>query len=164
MLYLNGQPLKDHPKYLALPTGQIYSLKTKRILRPFLTKRGYEVVSICAAGKATKYLVHRLIAESFIPEVDQNKWVNHKDGVKTNNKPENLEWMTPAQNIQHAYDSGLNKAHRGEKHFAAKLSDAQVSEIRVLLSEGMFYSQIAKLYGVTESLIGLIKRGQRRKP
>ena len=161
MITLNGKKIKNYPNYLAIPSGEIYSLKTKRILKPFISNNGYLMVSLCNNGKVKKYLVHRLIAETFIPN-SNNRWVNHKDGIKTNNNVSNLEWVTPSENNKHSYLTGLNVPKRGEDHFAAKLSNEQVNEIRELLRQGKFYSEIAKIYDVTISTIGMIKRGQRR--
>jgi hypothetical protein len=54
------------------------------------------------------YRMHILVAKSFIPNPNEKPHVNHKDGVRDNNKLENLEWVTRSENMQHAYDTGLN--------------------------------------------------------
>lgn len=148
--------------YLVLSSGGIFSTKTNRILKPFISNSGYEVVSICDNNATKKYSVHRLVAEAYIENIDNKEWVNHKDGNKLNNSSNNLEWVTAAENNQHSYKTGLNIPKRGEDHFAAKLSNAQVLEIKELLKQGWFYTPIAKKYNVSTTIIGMIKRGQRR--
>jgi hypothetical protein len=63
-----------------------------------------------------------LVAECFIPNPEKKDIVNHKDGNKTNNKVSNLEWCTNLENVQHAFDIGLNKGIEGEKHNSSKLN------------------------------------------
>lgn len=163
MLPLNGQPVHNFSNYLALESGQIFSTKSNKILKPFISGQGYEVVSFSVENLVSKHLVHRLIAQTLIENSDPSKiWVNHKDGIKTNNSVHNLEWVTPSQNNLHSYKLGLNVAKKGEDHFASKLSNAQVAEIKLLLEQGYFYKQIAKLYNVSTSLIGSINRKERR--
>lgn len=67
------------------------------ILSPFITSNGYKKINIRRRG----YYVHRLIAETFIEKPDGSMQVNHKDGDKTNNCIDNLEWVTNAQNMKH---------------------------------------------------------------
>jgi len=78
-----------------------------KILAQRIDRAGYYTVRIYKEGKShTKYL-HRLIAEAFIPNPDNKPEVNHKDGNKLNNSVDNLEWVTHAENMQHAYLNNL---------------------------------------------------------
>lgn len=70
----------------------------------------YPRIILQVGGKAKAYLIHRLVAEIFIPNPDCLPCINHKDGDKSNPHPENLEWCTHKQNIRHAMDTGLMSA------------------------------------------------------
>lgn len=72
------------------------------ILRLHLcTRGGYPQIRLSKNGKRTFHRVHQLVAKAFIPNPDSKTTVNHKDGIKTNNHIENLEWMTLAENARH---------------------------------------------------------------
>lgn len=81
------------------------------IMKPFIDSHGYWVATLSKNDKANNYMVHRLVADAFIPNSDPEHkiQVNHIDGDKQNAKVENLEWVTPSENIQHAIRTGLFK-------------------------------------------------------
>lgn len=77
------------------------------ILNGTVIKRGYVQVKLTKQGNGRVFLVHELVANAFIPNLDNKKTVNHKDGDKTNNNVANLEWMTVEENLRHAWQTGL---------------------------------------------------------
>lgn len=78
--------------------------------------KGYRRVLLSKNGVKKHFLVHRLIAETFIPKADDRNYVNHKDGNKLNNCVSNLEWCTRSENQIHAYKKGLQKVNVKEAH------------------------------------------------
>lgn len=99
-------------------------------------------------GERKTWKVHRLVAAAFIPNEDNKVEVNHKDGNKSNNCVDNLEWNTPSENSIHAFRIGLRKNASEEKHGMAKLTKEQVLEIRKLREEGKPRKEVASIYGV----------------
>lgn len=75
-------------------------------------KQPYRYVSLSKNGVIEKAFMHRLVAQTFIPNPDNKPQVNHIDGNVLNNYIENLEWVTNAENTQHAYDTFLNKKNQ----------------------------------------------------
>lgn len=89
--------------------GRVYSCLRNRILKQQTDKRGYKRVSLVVNGKQKGFLVHRLLGFTFLNKLPKHTQVNHIDGVKDNNKLENLEWCTNQENMNHAVETGLSK-------------------------------------------------------
>lgn len=92
---------------------------------------GYVRVTLYKNNQSKAYSIHRLVAEAFIPNPENKRTVNHKNGIKIDNGEENLEWNTYKENVQHSYDNGFQIPLCGEFNGAAKLTEKQVEEIRV---------------------------------
>lgn len=86
-----------------------------RIMKAQRNTKGYYYVNLFKYGKRTPVLIHRLVAETFIPNIENKGTVNHIDGNKLNNSVNNLEWNTCSENIKHAYANGLKQAVRSKK-------------------------------------------------
>lgn len=129
--YINGiQGVKDD-RYLISNNGDVVSVKSGKWMTPQPSNRGYLLINI---GKPCT--IHRLVAIFFVPGRSATRCqVNHKDGNKLNNNSENLEWVTPSENIRHAYGTGLMKAVSGELNPHATITADEVEKICSYLLE-----------------------------
>ncbi len=98
--------IEDYPKYQISSLGRVKSLfykrtRVSRILKQQFINYGYLRVELNKKGN--RFFVHRLVAKAFIPNTENKPFINHKNGVKTDNCVSNLEWCTNSENVKHAY-------------------------------------------------------------
>lgn len=139
--------------YKVTACGKVYSLKRKTIKKTQVDINGYEYVSLYSEGKQKRTTVHRLVAQSFFGKSE--KTVNHINGIKTDNRLDNLEFITMLENIYHAMENGLRKT--GANHGMAKLNNKKVLKIRSY-NKDVKHSTIAKMFNVTPELVSKIRR------
>lgn len=94
-----------------------------KVLKPYMQNSGYLVVDLMVDGQKIKKLVHRLIAETFIDNYSEELDVNHIDCNKTNNVASNLEYITRAENLEHARLHGLIIPSEKQIHQRAIIKD-----------------------------------------
>lgn len=135
-----------------------YPLPIKGRIRKLYVRQRYHVVTL-SNKKVITYLVHRLVAQAFIPNPQNKPFINHKDGNPANNHVSNLEWCTHGENMQHAHDTGLIANNpKGEKHYFSRVNEKQVLEIRKLKSQGVRSVDIARKFGLHPATIGDITK------
>ena len=123
-------------RYVACESGLLYSTNYKNTgrlkeLRPALSPDGYlKTMLVKDDGSYHTDRVHCFVAWAYLGPVPDGMEINHINGVKTDNSPSNLEYVTHSQNIKHAFDTGLATPARGELNGMAKLTDEEVAEIR----------------------------------
>ena len=99
--------IEGYEDYEVSNLGRIRSLKkgSPKILTPWLDgKKRYYMISLCKNGEQTKFLIHRLVAEHFIPNLEHKEEVNHIDHDSKNNRVDNLEWVTRKENMYHCFE------------------------------------------------------------
>lgn len=123
-------------------------------------KRGYLLITLCSENGRRTFFVHRIVASAFIGPSPEGYQVNHKDASKSNNRVPNLEYVTLADNIRHAFSMGLMKApphghpaSKGATHWKAKLVDGQIREMRKCFAAGQSISSIARLCNLSTSTV-----------
>lgn len=145
-------------------SGIIISKKLNKPRKTFVTPSGYEVVGYTHPQKGTQnFLVHRLVAKYFIHEIPDGMCVNHIDGNKLNNHVSNLEIVTPKENTQHAFKTGLMSGQPGESNSMSKLSDEQAMNLIYDLLAGMSNGEAGEKYGLHPRYVSLIRHKRRWK-
>ena len=149
---------KDLPfdkRYAVTSDGQVISyVRARKVMVPSPNRQGYMLVNI--AGKT--HLVHRLIAEMFVPNPFDKEHVTHKNGVPSDNRAENLEWVTRQETTM----SGMNPEaiKKGVDHHAARFEPEDIVAIRARHARGETLASIAKWYDVTYQCISRIVKRQ----
>lgn len=160
----SGYMVSNFGRVKGLPITIIGYRGAKNHFKERIMSQGVNSSGYCAIRRTLTFneigtnLVHRLVATAFIPNPDNKPEVNHKNGIKTDNRLENLEWCTHSQNITHA--ANVLHLNSGIKHFRSKFTKQDVIDI--------FYAsgserEIASRYKVSHSVVGFIKRKQSYK-
>lgn len=102
------KPIVGYEKYQISNKGNVYSENRKRLLVPKKSKTGYLRITLCNKNGHRTFLIHRLVAMAFIENLEGKPTVNHKNEIKTDNRAENLEWATNAE--QNAYGTRTQRA------------------------------------------------------
>lgn len=153
------------PRYLITPDGTIFvywrNHKKWREQKKRINKNGYVRGSV---NRKDVY-IHRIVASCYVENLNNYKEVNHKDGNKRNNTFTNLEWCTRSQNNKHAFQTGLRdyaELSRMGKRGGIKRRKLTMEQARTIRGDWEHSeTELAKVYGVSRSVIGAIRRGER---
>ena len=160
--YLSSMKESKYKGYFVNEQGEVFSNHSgsPRKMKPTKLKSGYFVMGLKTASPKTQYL-HRVVAETLVPNPHNKEQVNHIDGDKSNNHPSNLEWVTKGENLKHAKEAGLYR--KGEDHQMARLSDKDIETIVYLYRDlGWKQHEIAKEFKTTQPYISQIINKKRR--
>lgn len=151
--------------YMVSSLGNVMGVPKKTTYGHMLAQKetpvgsGYYSVCLCKDGIQKHYRVHRLVAQAFIPNLDNKPEVNHKDGNRSNNRVDNLEWATRSENETHAFHvlgKQPNRPWAGKPRlFARKLTSEQVKAIR---KDSRTSREIGREYNVSKTTILDIKK------
>ena len=148
--------IEDSKNYYITVDGKVLNSKNKE-MKSDVSSRYKRVQIYFEDGTTRKELVHRLVAKAFIPNPENKPFVNHIDGNKHNNTVENLEWVTPKENGQHASKSGLLESYSGENHYCSEYTTEQVERICQMLSEGYRNKDISEIVQVPVGLVSSVR-------
>lgn len=123
-----------------------------KVLRQFDDGYGYRRLVLRRDGRSVSIKAHRLVALAFIRNPNALPQVNHKNGVRSDNRVENLEWVTNQGNARHAIDVLDHRptVQRGESNGCAKVTADTVQEMRAMRSGGMTFKAIGERVGITK--------------
>ncbi len=156
---------KDIPgtDYSVSSEGRVASRKFGkwRVLCQSQARGGYLMVHLCADGMSRPRKVHQLVAEAFLGPKPTSKHVtNHKNGVRSDNRAENFEWMTRSENNHHRYDVLKHAAAMGEACGTSKLTETKAQEIQARAAMGEAHAKIAVDCGVSRQTVWRVVRGK----
>jgi hypothetical protein len=138
--------LKNYQNYSVTKEGTVINNKTNRELKPINGSDGYYYVGLSNKSKVKRFAIHRIVASAFLSNDENKREVNHINGIKTDNRLENIEWVTPSENMKHAYKFGLKIANR-----------KTINNKFVLDTEtGIFYNsarEASRLLGINENTL-----------
>jgi len=155
----------EYTKYFIDERGDVYSASTyngrggEAVRRKLCLnkRRGYVYIRTSSRN----YIVHRLVASAFLPNPDSKPEVNHKDGDKTNNHIDNLEWVTAKENTWHSIEGGFTrKMKKNEGNI--KYTNEQCASVIWMVKSGMKYAEAGATYGMPYSTVAHLIRGSRR--
>ena len=159
----NWKEIKNGNYYQISNLGNVRSLNYKntgltKILKQSNHKDGYKIISIYFNKIRKTVRIHRLVANAFIENIYNKSEVNHINGIKDDNRVENLEWCTHSENIIHSYKMGLQVGLKRTNNPNSKITEKQINEI---VNSSLTQRELAKIYNITQSNVSYIIRREK---
>lgn len=149
--YEGRYQISNKGRVKGLPINEKFCKRSEEIvLKPFVCGSGYQEVILSLDGQRKPKLIHRMVAEAFLPNPTEKREVNHKDGNKLNNEYTNLDWVTPSENIIHSY------AKLPHKKYSRKVVCVETNETLDSLKEA------AQKYGLQLPLVWKCCNGKQK--
>ncbi|MDV3508982.1 endonuclease [Elizabethkingia anophelis] len=124
-----------YPNYKVSKCGLIYSVDKNDFITQYKHKKGYLRVSLKLKTERIYCISHRLIAETFISNPENKSQVNHINGIKDDNRVENLEWNTCLENVKHSWETGLTNNINASNSLRKKVVDIVTGKVYNSISE-----------------------------
>lgn len=145
------EEIRDFERYLVTKCGVIFNKKSGRKIKCFTRKDGYQQCTLRQNKKPKIVYVHRIVAIQFLINNWARSQVNHKNGIKNDNRVENLEWVTPSENSMHAYKTCLKTPNLSAYEKAAISNRVVLEEeeetIKEMAKHGHSFRHIGRALG-----------------
>lgn len=155
---MENEVWKTYPQCSRYEVSNYGNIKCEgRVLPQYVDRLGYHKVNLYINKKVKVERIHRMVAKAFIPNPLKRKEINHKNGIKTDNRSENLEWCTRSENMLHAFKTGLQIPLKAETHPCSKINWKIVNAIRDdYNNSGVTQLELESRYGVKRGRIASI--------
>ena len=151
---VNEVPLRDYPDYLVNIDGEIRRIGARRVMKGRINRNGYRQYTFTKNGESSTKEAHRLILLSFHPISNYKEmYINHKNGIKDDNRLENLEWATRSDNTKHSYRKGLQKKVTNQYGSFRVLSETELKKVEQLHLTNYIDREIAEQLGCSRTLV-----------
>jgi len=154
--------IKQDENYSISETGVVTNITTG-VIKKSQIWQGYSTVQLWVKGNVKNLFIHRLVAIAFVPNPYNKPFINHKNGIRSDNALENLEWCTHQENMQHAYDTGLHIPHRKKCNLGEKGGMCKITEeiARDIINSTDKQRSLAEKYGISQTQVHRIKSRKR---
>ena len=157
--------IPGYPHYSVTEDGRVWSELKQIFLKEVSNGNGYKKVNLCDKITKKPYLIHRIVALTYLDNIDNKPCVNHKNGIKSDNRVENLEWCTYSENNKHAFRTGLKWHSELQRSRVSKNAEKYCCKIVLDTATGIFYNSVveaSKYYNINISSIYSILNGRQK--
>lgn len=135
--------IKDFPGYTITDDGKVISYKFKepKVMKTWLQQSGYENIKLCKENQTYHFLIHRLVAEAFIPNPNNLPEVNHKNKIRNDNRAENLEWCNRNDNLYDSYSTMSSIRNFRECYLVKTGTDEPIEYFQSILAAAQYANE-----------------------